>query len=53
MEQILQSYYGWRFAAYLGGIFTASAVGAGIIMHALFRALNRQVDAKLSYQVPR
>jgi uncharacterized membrane protein YraQ (UPF0718 family) len=33
-------YYGWRFAAYLGGIFTASAVGAGIIMHALFWALN-------------
>lgn len=34
------TYYGWRFAAYLGAVFTASAVGAGIIMHALFWALG-------------
>lgn len=34
------TYYGWRFAAYLGMIFSASAVGAGIIMHVLFWALR-------------
>lgn len=33
-------YYGWRFAAYLGMVFTISAVGAGIIMHALFWLLG-------------
>ena len=38
--QINASYYGWRFAAYLAFVFTTSAVGAGIIMHALFWALG-------------
>ena len=38
--RINAGYYGWRFAAYLGGVFTASAVGAGIIIHALFWALG-------------
>lgn len=33
-------YYGWRFAAYLGMVFTISAIGAGIIMHVLFWALG-------------
>ena len=34
--RINAGYYGWRFAAYLGAVFTAAAVGAGIIIHALF-----------------
>jgi uncharacterized membrane protein YraQ (UPF0718 family) len=38
--RINATYYGWRFAAYLGLVFTLSAVGAGIIMHALFWALG-------------
>ena len=38
--RINTAYYGWRFAAYLGMIFTISAIGAGIIMHALFRMLG-------------
>jgi uncharacterized membrane protein YraQ (UPF0718 family) len=33
-------YYGWRFAAYLGVVFTISAIGAGIIMHVVFWALG-------------
>ena len=38
--RINTAYYGWRFAAYLGGVFAVSAVGAGIAMHALFWALG-------------
>lgn len=38
--RINATYYGWRFAAYLGAVFTASAIGAGIIMHALFWVLG-------------
>lgn len=38
--RINAGYYGWRFAAYLGAVFTASAIGAGIIIHALFWALG-------------
>lgn len=38
--RINASYYGWRFAGYLALIFTGSAVGAGIIMHALFWVLG-------------
>lgn len=34
------TYYGWRFAAYLGVVFVASAVVAGIVMHALFAVLG-------------
>jgi uncharacterized membrane protein YraQ (UPF0718 family) len=30
--RINAAYYGWRFAAYLGMVFAASAVGAGTIM---------------------
>ena len=37
--RINTTYYGWRFAAYLGIVFTVSAVGAGIAIHALFRLL--------------
>lgn len=39
--RINSTYYGWRFSAYLGLVFTASAVGAGTIMHAL---LERSVS---------
>lgn len=38
--RINMTYYGWRFAAYLAGVFTGSAVGAGIVMYALFSALG-------------
>lgn len=38
--RINTTYYGWRFAAYLGAIFTLSAIGAGIVMHALFWLLG-------------
>lgn len=38
--RINTTYYGWRFAAYLAAIFTVSAVGAGIVMHALFWLLG-------------
>jgi hypothetical protein len=34
--RINASYYGWRFAGYLGLVFAGSAIGAGIIMHVLF-----------------
>src|SRR3546814_18183270 len=44
--RINAAYYGWRFAAYLGVVFTASAVGAGIIMHALFWVLGLIPEAK-------
>jgi uncharacterized protein len=30
------TYYGWRFAAYLGLVFAASAVIAGVVVNALF-----------------
>ncbi len=33
-------YYGWRFAAYPGLVFAASAVVAGIAVHALFAAIG-------------
>lgn len=39
-------YYGWRFAAYLAVVFTASAVFAGIIMHALFSVAGLIPEAK-------
>lgn len=38
--RINMTYYGWRFATYLAAVFTASAVGAGIIIYALFWALG-------------
>lgn len=38
--RINATYYGWRFASYLAFVFTASAVGAGIVMHALFTVLG-------------
>ena len=38
--RINATYYGWRFATYLGLIFTGSAIGAGIIMHVLFWLLG-------------
>lgn len=38
--RINAAYYGWRFALYLAAVFTGSAVGAGIIMHALFWVLG-------------
>ena len=38
--RINAAYYGWRFAAYLAGVFAVSAAGAGIIMHALFSVLG-------------
>lgn len=34
--KINANYYGWRFAAYLGVVFTAAAVVSGVIVHALF-----------------
>ena len=39
-------YYGWRFAGYLALVFTASAVGAGIVMHAAFWALRLSPEPK-------
>lgn len=44
--RINAAYYGWRFAVYLGLVFTISAVGAGIVMHALFWALGLIPEAK-------
>lgn len=44
--RINAAYYGWRFALYLGFVFTASAVAAGIIMHPLFWALGLIPEAK-------
>jgi uncharacterized membrane protein YraQ (UPF0718 family) len=44
--RINATYYGWRFAFYLAAVFTASAVGAGVIMHALFWALGLIPEAK-------
>ena len=38
--RINTTYYGWRFAAYLGMVFTVSAVGAGLVIHGLFRLLT-------------
>ena len=38
--RINTTYYGWRFAAYLGFVFTISAVGAALLMHALFSMLE-------------
>lgn len=38
--RINMKYYGWRFAAYLGVVFTVSAIGAGIVMHLLFWILG-------------
>lgn len=37
--RINATYYGWRFAVYLAAVFTVSAVGAGILIHALFSLL--------------
>ncbi len=34
--KINATYYGWRFAAYLGLVFAAAAVVAGVVVHALF-----------------
>lgn len=34
------TYYGWRFATYLAAVFTSSAVGAGILVYALFWTLG-------------
>ena len=39
-------YYGWRFAGYLAMVFTASAVGAGIVVHALFWAVGLIPEAR-------
>ncbi|MDQ3954788.1 MAG: permease [Actinomycetota bacterium] len=38
--KINANYYGWRFAAYLGLVFAAAAVFAGIIVHALFAVVG-------------
>ena len=39
-------YYGWRFAGYLGFVFTVSAVGAGMAIHALFWVLGLIPEAE-------
>lgn len=44
--RINATYYGWRFAGYLGFVFTVSAVGAGIIIHALFWAAGLIPEAE-------
>ncbi|MEX2583127.1 MAG: permease [Gemmatimonadota bacterium] len=44
--RINAAYYGWRFAVYLALVFTASAVGAGIVMHALFWRLGLIPEVK-------
>lgn len=38
--KINANYYGWRFATYLGLVFAAAAVVAGVIVHGLFSALG-------------
>lgn len=44
--RINAKYYGWRFTGYLAFVFTASAVGAGIIVHALFWAVGLIPEAR-------
>jgi uncharacterized membrane protein YraQ (UPF0718 family) len=44
--RINAKYYGWRFAGYLAAVFTASAVMAGIVMHALFSTVGLIPEAK-------
>ena len=44
--RINATYYGWRFAGYLAMVFTASAVMAGIIMHALFAVIGLIPEAR-------
>ena len=44
--RINAAYYGWRFAAYPGMVFTASAVLAGITMHPLFWAVGLIPEAQ-------
>jgi uncharacterized protein len=38
--KINATYYGWRFAAYLGAVFAVAAVIAGIMLHLLFSMLG-------------
>ena len=38
--KINANYYGWKFAGYLGAIFTAAAVATGVVVHALFAVLG-------------
>ena len=44
--RINAAYYGWRFAGYLALIFSGSAIGAGIVMHALFALLRLIPESK-------
>lgn len=44
--RINAAYYGWRFAGYLALIFTGSAIGAGIVMHAVFALLRLIPESK-------
>jgi uncharacterized protein len=44
--RINAAYYGWRFAAYMGMVFTAAAVLAGVLVHALFWAMGLIPEAK-------
>lgn len=44
--RINAAYYGWRFAGYLALVFAGSAVGAGIVMHALFALLQLIPESK-------
>ena len=44
--RINAAYYGWRFASYLGAVFTAAAVGAGIVIHGVFWALGLIPESK-------
>ncbi|MBW3556526.1 MAG: permease [Actinobacteria bacterium] len=42
--KINANYYGWRFALYLAGIFTAAAVISGVVLHALFAFIGLTPD---------
>lgn len=44
--RINANYYGWRFAAYLGLIFSISAVGAGIVIYLLFKLIGLIPEAE-------
>ena len=55
--KINATYYGWRFAAYLGAVFAVAAVVTGVAVHALFALLGilpdgaRSVDELAAFRV--
>ena len=47
--RINATYYGWQFASYLAMVFSASAVAAGIVMHALFSVIGLIPQARAGH----